>query len=135
MITLVADANIIFSFFSPKSKAREIAISGEVKLFSPQFLLKELGEHKDEVKEKFRLNETQFQLVLELVKAVVEFIPLEDFKEFIEEASRISPDKDDIQYLALSLKLGAPLWSNDNRLKQQLRVKIVSTKELIEILK
>ncbi|MCX8000564.1 MAG: PIN domain-containing protein [Leptospiraceae bacterium] len=135
MISLVVNANIIFSFFSPKSKAREIAISGEVKLFSPQFLLKELDKHKDEVKEKFGLNETRFQLVLELVKAVVEFIPLEDFKEFIEEASRISPDRDDIQYLALSLKLGTPLWSNDNRLKQQLRVKIVSTKELIEILK
>jgi len=90
LITLVADANIIFSFFSPKSKAREIAISGEVKLYSPKFLLKELDEHKDEVKEKFGLNETQFQLVLELVKAVVEFIPLEDFKEFIGGKQNIS---------------------------------------------
>lgn len=128
---LVADANILFSFFNPKSKAREIVLSGYVGLFSPIFLLKELGEHKEEIKEKFELNEVQFILTLELIKRIVEFVPLRDFKEFVKEADAISPDIDDTQYLSLALRLNLPIWSNDARLKQQSRIRIFSTTELV----
>ncbi|MGC9059488.1 MAG: PIN domain-containing protein, partial [Candidatus Aenigmatarchaeota archaeon] len=99
---LVADANIIFSFFNPKSKAREIILSGDVEIFSPLFLLEEIEEHKEEIKEKFGLNELQFSLTIELIKALVRFVPLEEFKEYIEEGKRISPDVNDIQYFSLA---------------------------------
>jgi predicted nucleic acid-binding protein len=131
---LVADANIIFSFFNPKSKAREIILSGDVEIFSPLFLLEEIEEHKEEIKEKFGLNELQFSLTIELIKALVRFVPLEEFKEYIEEGKRISPDVNDIQYFSLALKMNVPIWSNDKKLKQQSKVKVFSTKDLIEFL-
>ncbi|WP_366938811.1 PIN domain-containing protein [Thermococcus sp.] len=31
---------------------------------------------------------------------------------------RVSPDKDDADFVALALKVNAPLWSNNRRLKE-----------------
>jgi predicted nucleic acid-binding protein len=132
---LVADANILFSFFNSKSKAREIILSGKVVLFSPKFLLKELAKHREEIKEKFGLDEKQFTLTLELIKALVEFKPLDEFKDLIALAKKHSPDEGDIQYLALAAKLALPLWSNDSKLKKQSMVKVISTKDLLNILR
>jgi len=37
-----------------------------------------------------------------------------------------------ISYIALALKLNCPIWSNDTDLKQQDRIKVYNTKELLE---
>lgn len=131
---LVANANVLFSFFNSKSRAREIVLLEDVKLFSPKFLLKELEEHKEEIKEKFGLNEKQFSLTLELLKIAVEFVPLQEFKKSVGDAKKISPDKDDVQYFALALKLGIGIWSNDKALKRQSLVKVLSTEDLLKML-
>ncbi len=48
------------------------------------------------------------------------------------QAKSICPDPDDIQYFALALKLGCPIWSNDKALKEQNTVEVISTGELID---
>ncbi|PIN95725.1 hypothetical protein COU56_00710, partial [Candidatus Pacearchaeota archaeon CG10_big_fil_rev_8_21_14_0_10_31_9] len=53
---------------------------------------------------------------------------------FIKEAEEISPDKKDAEFLALCLKFSCVLWSNDSALKNQNKVKVLSTEDLIEIL-
>jgi len=58
-----------------------------------------------------------------------EFI-LEEFKEHKSEIMEKS-SLDDIEYLALALKLNCPIWSEDKRLKKQTLVKIINTTELI----
>lgn len=131
---LVADANVLFSFFNSKSKAREIVLLEDLKLFSPEFLLKEIEKHKEEIKKKFGLNEKQFSLTLELLKITVELVPLKEFKEFIENAKRISPDPDDVQYFALALKLDIGIWSNDKALKKQSAVEVQSTAEVLKLM-
>lgn len=45
---------------------------------------------------------------------------------------RVSPDIDDVLYLALALKLNCPVWSNDRKLKNQNAVRIY-TQEIIRI--
>lgn len=40
----------------------------------------------------------------------------------------------DIDSLALALKLNAPLWTHDKLLKEQDKIKILTTKEIIEII-
>ena len=44
----------------------------------------------------------------------------------------ISPDADDTAYIALALHLNCPIWSNDKKLKKQDKVKVITTKELLE---
>jgi len=46
---------------------------------------------------------------------------------------RVSPDINDVLYLALALKLNCPVWSNDRKLKNQNAVRIYSTQEIIRI--
>ena len=41
------------------------------------------------------------------------------FREYMSEADSISPDPDDVQYFALALKLGCPIWSNDPHFREQ----------------
>ncbi|MBC7090739.1 MAG: hypothetical protein H5T50_02340 [Nitrososphaeria archaeon] len=58
-------------------------LSENIILYSPMFLLKEIGRHRKEIRDKFGLNGKQFSLTLELIKSVVKFVPLSEFKEFI----------------------------------------------------
>lgn len=55
-------------------------------------------------------------------------------RSHLEEASKISPDSDDVVYFALALKFDCSIWSNDKRLKEQPAVKILTTEELLEML-
>lgn len=71
------------------------------------------------------------------IKDEIEFIPFEEFKEFREEAERISPDPDDVPYFALSLKFDrCPILSGDPELKQQSVIEILSpAKALKELMR
>ncbi|NJE77343.1 PIN domain-containing protein [Thermococcus sp. ES12] len=44
-------------------------------------------------------------------------------------ALEITPDKDDADFVALSLKANAPLWSNDKRLKKIKEIEVVNTRD------
>jgi len=57
-------------------------------------------------------------------------VPFKDIEQCLNEAEKISPDKDDVIYFALALKLNCAIWSNDKNLKEQNRIKIYSTSDL-----
>jgi len=58
-------------------------------------------------------------------------IPKEEYATRLADAALISPDPDDVPYLALALTLGIPLWSNDKALKGQTNVKVLATSDLL----
>ncbi len=49
-------------------------------------------------------------------------------------AIEISPDSNDADFVALSLKTGYPLWSNDTKLKSIKEITVLNTGEVIKIL-
>ena len=106
-----------------------------LKLFSVEFMFKELEKHKLEILEKSGLSSPEFEVVVSLLSSRIEFIPFSDFKELVSLAEKISPDKNDAEYFALALKLGCGIWSNDKLLKHQEKVKVYSTAELLAIIK
>ena len=62
----------------------------------------------------------------------VKIIPLEELKGFRKEALQLSPDPDDAPYVALALKIGCGIWSNDRELKIKIKViKVYSSKEIM----
>ena len=124
----------MFSFFNEKSVARELATLPDLDLYSPEFSLKELEKYKQEILEKFSLNETQHLLTLSLLKTTIKFVKETEYKEELLKAKQITPDPDDIDFFALSLKLNCPIWSNDKKLKNQTEAKILSTKEVIDLI-
>ncbi len=131
---VVADTNVLFSFFNERSSVREISLSGVVLLYSPSFALAELERHKDDIMKRFSLDESRFNVAFGLLKSTVEFVPEEAYADAIPRAKDTSPDPDDVDFFALAIKLGLPLWSNDRKLKAQSDVRVFSTKELVALL-
>jgi len=61
-------------------------------------------------------------------------IPKEEIVVYTAKAEEISPDKKDILYIALALKLNCAIWSNDKQLKEkQKEVHVFSTEELMNL--
>ena len=116
---LVVDTNILISFFNERSTARELAISSSLELCSPKTALYEINKHKQDILKSFSLSEGQFSFILRLLNSTVQFAETEEYKRFLSRAIRVSPDPDDIDFFAMALKLGCPLWSEEKRLGRQ----------------
>jgi len=104
-------------------------------LFSSESMktaLYEISKHKQDILGIFSLSEGQFSFTLKLLNATVRFAGTEEYRRFLSRAIRTSPDPDDIDFFALALKLGCPLWTEEKRLKKQPKVKVFSTGELLE---
>ena len=128
---LVADTNILFSFFNERSAARELSLLPELDVYSPDFSLGEIEKHKPEVLKRFSLSEAQFELIKRFLRIVIKFPKEQEYSKFLAEANTVSPDPDDIDFFSLALKLNCPLWSEDKALKKQSRIRVLNTKELI----
>ncbi|MEI7961330.1 MAG: PIN domain-containing protein [archaeon] len=129
---LVIDANIAIAAIISKSKTFQLINFGFNELISPEFLIEEIIEHKIEVLKKAKLTECEFDEKINFLKSKITFIDLKQFEEFLISAASICPDKDDILYFALSLKMSVPIWSNDASLKKQNMIKVITTMELID---
>ena len=81
---------------------------------------------------KAGINIGEFGFLERMLQWRIEFVPVEEFKDFLKEAELTCPDPDDIEYFALALKLNCPIWSEDIRLKKQSKVKVFSTSELLK---
>ena len=69
-----------------------------------------------------------------ILKKRIKTIPNEETEKFIPEAERICPDKKDVDYFALALKMKCALWSNDKVLKtKQDVINVYSTEDLIRM--
>lgn len=130
---IIADANELFAALISRKKTLDLFINRKLTIASPEFVLKELKEHSEEISEKSGLSKEDFETFLFLIKSKIKFFKTEEFSEFLKEAEVISPDPDDIEYIALALKLNCPIWSEDKLLKRQNKVNVFSTLELLEM--
>src|SRR3989338_1776679 len=104
---LIVDANVFMSaLIATEGKTFDLMWNEHLKLFSVEFMFKELEKHKLEILEKSGLSSPEFEVVVSLLSSRIEFIPFSDFKELVSLAEKISPDKNDAEYFALALKLG-----------------------------
>ena len=132
---MVIDANILISaLISAAGKTYDLIFNERIKLFSPEFLLEEFEKHKNEILKKSGLSDSDFKLFLSLISSEIGFVSKSEFEKFISEASEITPDPDDTEYVALAMKLKCSIWSNDKRLKGQNKVRVYNTSELLELI-
>ncbi len=131
---IVIDANIIISILIKPGKPIEVVFNDNLKIFAPELLLKELENNKPTILEKSLLNKEDIDNLFEILKQRIKFIPEKDFISYREEALQICPDKKDVEYFALALKLKSPIWSNEKGLKKQNIIEVYATHELIKLL-
>ena len=133
---LITDASILFSFFKADSARRDVfkkLLEHECKLVSPDFVLDELSNNKDDIIKFARIDETEFDDILSELKNELDTFKEEVYKDFLSEANKISPHgeetKDD-PYFALALALNCPIWSDEEAFKHQSKVRVLNTEEL-----
>ncbi|MBI5225009.1 hypothetical protein HY989_04010 [Candidatus Micrarchaeota archaeon] len=133
-INLVIDANIILSCFSENSFTRKLILyENAVGLFAPDFLKFEYFEKRSEVLSKSKLGESELALIENSLFRKIRFFGPKELRNFEELAKRISPDPDDFRYFELALALNIPIWSNDLALKKQIRVRVLTTSEIVQL--
>jgi len=130
-LKVVVDSNVLFTLFWEKSFSRHLILRRGIKFFSPEYALEEINKFKREIMKKTGLTEQEFDETRRKIIELVEFVPLKDYQSLLAKAQNI-PDKNDIDFIALALKLNCLIWSNDKALKKQSIVEVLSTKEFIE---
>ena len=134
---LVIDANELFSAIISKGRGKQtkkidLLFSEKVELFAPSKLLTELEKNAQDIKAKSRFADEDFEMFIELVKLRILFINSDDISdEILKVAKELSPHSKDFLYFAVALKLACPIWSGEKSFKEQSRVKVYNTKDLV----
>ena len=137
---LIIDANILFSFFKSDSVRRHLIeelLNNDCKLSSPEFALKELLSDKEKIIKFSGISESDFTFNFSILEKEIKVVLEDEYEEFLSEANKISPHnnstKDD-PYFALALSYNSPIWSDETAFKEQSKVKVFSTKDLLKLL-
>lgn len=133
----VVDANAVFSALLLPGKPFLVfklnAFVGKYEFIAPEYLFAEIGEHLDKLLEETKFPVPKMVETFSFIKDQINFIPLEEFSKFNEDAVKISPDPDDVQYFALSLKYGkVPILSGDSDFKKQSIIEILTPAKALE---
>ena len=138
----VVDSNVLFTFFWKNSVLHNI-LKQPIELFAPQYALEEINRYADELMKKTSLTKEEFKKTIQKLAHTVDFIPVEEYaSSFLNVKSlksKLSTQNyqeiiKDIDFLSLAIYLQCPLWSNDNLLKKQSIVSVLTTKEIVDLL-
>ena len=133
---LVVDANVVFSSLIRKGNPFKVFEANNVierfEFVAPEFLFSEIKKKFGKILEETKLSKEELSEAISFIKEQVEFIPSSEFLDKLPEAIKINLK--DSPYLALALKLDCPIFSGDKKLKEQSLVKILSPRQLLDIL-
>ena len=135
-MNIVVDTNVFISALIRDGITRHIIVHSKDNLIFPEFELVEINDHKEEIIKKANLTERQFNIVLLRLLKYVRVIPTNIVIDYRDEAFEIMKeiDKDDTIFIATALAFNALIWSDDSDFKKQNKIKILTTKELINLI-
>ncbi len=132
---LVVDANVLLACFKPSSITRELIANESFHLFSTEFQMNELETYSQEISKKYALSQDFISSVMQFLENYVEVVPKEEYLNTLSTIQNLISDKDDLPVLALALSKNMFIWSNDPHLKEQSKVRVFTTSELIRFIK
>ncbi|MBI4686987.1 MAG: PIN domain nuclease [Nitrospirae bacterium] len=129
---LAADANVILSAVAGKAALR-VFLKEDIKITTTQFNIDEVREYLHIISKQYGLSEEVLESQLKLLP--IKIFPRHFYDAFIQKATgkMAGRDEDDIELLALSMRLKAPVWSNDNDFRHS-GVEVFTTAKLLKIL-
>ena len=133
-MNLVVDTNVLIAALIKGNYTKEILLSDMFHLFAPTFMLAEIEKYKKVILEKTNGSSIDFTNLLTVFKQRIQFVELSELEKYVQVAEKVTPDPNDMLFIALALKLNCPIWSNDKKLKEQSTVRIIHTHELMECL-
>src|SRR3989344_6550447 len=137
--TLIIDASILFSFFKKDSTRRHLIdklLDLNVEIISPNFAFEELLSDKLKIMKFSDITDGEFFLLFSLLRESVKSIPESEYFDSLNEVRSLSPHKEKIKddaYFASAVSLNCPIWSDESAFKLQSKVKVLSTKEILDL--
>ena len=129
---IVVDTNRIIAALIKDSKNREILFDLNFEFFCPDYALEEISNHREEIIRKSKITDKEFEILLSLILERIKIVPKEEYSTYLEEASKLIDDIDDVPFIALCLAIKADgIWSEDVHFLKQDKIKIFNTKDLM----
>jgi len=132
---LIIDANVVFSALLSKGKPLQVFednfLLNKFEFISPEYLFVEIEADMKRILEYSHYSPEEFSRVFSFLKKSIELMPNESYKDKTEEAGKIAPHKEDIPYVALSLKLDCEILSGDKPLKERMPKKVITPAEAV----
>lgn len=131
---LVVDANVVISALIADSKTRELIVTLEPELLTPEVIHDEIRDYEALIVEKSGMDADRVQQFIDLLFQYIETVPASEFYPYIEEANEAigGTDPDDVLYVACALARDAGVWSDDSDFDEQDLVAIFTTGEVVE---
>jgi len=136
-LKIVIDSNILFSALITDSITRRIILDYENHFLFPSYIFEEMEKHKTELLTKSKMKEKDFEELLRLLLQKVTIIPNEVLLHYRDRAYEIIKDidPDDVTFIACALAFpDSVIWSDDKKLKQQLKIRIITTNEMYSLI-
>jgi predicted nucleic acid-binding protein len=130
---LVIDTNIAFSLLKKGSFTRQLAKKHALELYSHHLILRELDKYSEILCSKLKVSKDKFDRIKVVLSRLVNLKKKVSLQQLNRARSLLSDPKD-APYLALAVKLGIDIWSNDPHLKEQSVVRVFRTDELSDFL-
>jgi len=134
---LVVDTNRIIAALVRDGVSRKIITHFDGELITIGFSMEELGNHKKEILKKAKISETDLEMILNKLFSKMTVLDDKIIVRYMEEANEIMRDidSDDVPFIAAALATKAPVWSDDKHFKKQNKIKVLTTKDLVEMLR
>ena len=131
---VIIDSNVLFSALIKDSVTRKIILNYENLFLFPEYIFREINNHKDELYKKSGMDKHEFNQLLQLILDKVLVVPQKSLSSYREEAKKLvrNIDINDICFIACALAYQAILWSDDKKLKAIKKIRILNTKEIIK---
>jgi len=135
---IVLDSNILFSALI-SGKVVYIDILKALEVFVPDFIFIETAKYEKTILRKTKVQEAFSLFVRELFSQITVIPNLGISRDTYKQALSLCEDIDpkDTPYLALSLELDIPLWTNDKKLIEGLShkgyTKLITTEEVFRL--
>lgn len=134
---IILDANILFSALIKDSTIRKIILEYDGQFLFPEYIFEEMKKHQEMLYQKTKLDEKEFNQLLQMILTKVLIVPNETLTPYREKARGIMEkiDPNDVLFIACGLAhSGSVIWSDDKGFKKQNVTPTLNTLEIIEIL-
>ncbi|MBM3282376.1 MAG: PIN domain-containing protein [Candidatus Diapherotrites archaeon] len=132
---IILDTNTLFSALIKDSTTRKIILEYNGKFLLPEYIFDEMKKHQVMLYQKTKLDEKEFEQLLQIILTKVEVVPIEKLIEQRVQSLQIMEKIDINDALFIACALAYPnsvIWTEDKDFKKQSKIKVMNTAEIIE---
>ena len=134
-MNFIVDASVLFSALIKRNftfDLLETLSDRGHRLYSPMYLLEEINSKRERLLKFSKLTGSELDFMIEFLLGKITIVPEYEYAPLFSEARRLAPHTKDVPYFALALRLRCAIFSDEKAFKNQSKVKIYSTSELVK---